>query len=1031
MADFPQDSTSTAVSMHKLSGAIHDSGPSDTAATSAVHQAELVQERAQIDSIASYSHDSSSVQMVQGTGAPAGLQSTGSTVAAVAPLCSPMAEVHSRQAESSADLPSACRVTDSTDAAGVRQPTTDRATPEPTISSVRDALRLTENMMQSLSHLHSQAQLEIQGSTGAPAALSVVQSMQEHAEEFQSKIALIRHKLGSLPGTAGTTVDQPVSDDLPPAFTLPAEQQTPLSVIRAAVEPVGSPAATGSQAQPSQPSLPSEQPVRASMSGGTEQGVTKQLRGRLQAASPVARATSGSSTASNTFQGLIQGCTEAPAALSMVQRMQELAEEFQSKIALIRHELGSLPGTAGTAGTAGTTADQPVSDDLPPACTLPAEQQTPLSVIRAAIEPVGSPAATGSQAQPSQPSLPSEQPVRASVSGSTEQGVTKQLRGRLQAASPRTATRAATEPVGHSAATQEVAKQLRVRLGSSSPVDSATSGSRAARNTFQGLAMATKPANGHHDKLTSAARLREGFSAAQHRPHIARLDLAEKAQASQRRPNQSILQQSPHPNLTALSSALLTPVATPAEPTRPGHSSEQKQSQLPSHSGSGYATNHVGGISSTLTSAARAAQAKSPLGSVFQKERNVDALLALMENQGQLQQQGKAAPRARNNLSSNSSPWPMTAPQGDPAKSGGHRQHVEGRLHQGVQQHQQGSRTPHTADWQGFERGRYPAQNQGVQQHQQGSRTPHTADRQRFESGRHPAQNQGVQQHQQGSRMPHTVDRQGFERGKYPAQNQGVQQHQQGSRTPHTADRQGFERGRYPAQNQGVQQHQQGSRSPHTADRQGFESGRYPISLDSQRNDPRYRQPPTAPLFGTLPAAPGKGEKVVSAMDFMKMMAGNAVTNRRLGVKKRCVHLRAPMHSRSLCILLRVPGLDAVHACWVRSHLCTTSPIFCRDVVIVMVCSQRWGTGGRRPDRMQRQQPVEAAPVPSVTISDNMTMRQLAFKLRMTMPDVEEKLAALGETVASHEDLCALRLHLCAVCFAVTVAVLLACVPLV
>lgn len=50
---------------------------------------------------------------------------------------------------------------------------------------------------------------------------------------------------------------------------------------------------------------------------------------------------------------------------------------------------------------------------------------------------------------------------------------------------------------------------------------------------------------------------------------------------------------------------------------------------------------------------------------------------------------------------------------------------------------------------------------------------------------------------------------------------------------------------------------------------------------------------------------------------------------------------------------------------------------------------------------------------PRVTVTDNMTPAQLAQALKMPMSAVEEQLAALGESVASSEDMCALFTSLC------------------
>ena len=67
---------------------------------------------------------------------------------------------------------------------------------------------------------------------------------------------------------------------------------------------------------------------------------------------------------------------------------------------------------------------------------------------------------------------------------------------------------------------------------------------------------------------------------------------------------------------------------------------------------------------------------------------------------------------------------------------------------------------------------------------------------------------------------------------------------------------------------------------------------------------------------------------------------------------------------------------------------------------------------GRRqqqpPRRQQQAQPSKPEAVPSVTITDGMTLRQLAQDLHMPTAELEDKLGALGETIASQEDMCAL-----------------------
>lgn len=55
----------------------------------------------------------------------------------------------------------------------------------------------------------------------------------------------------------------------------------------------------------------------------------------------------------------------------------------------------------------------------------------------------------------------------------------------------------------------------------------------------------------------------------------------------------------------------------------------------------------------------------------------------------------------------------------------------------------------------------------------------------------------------------------------------------------------------------------------------------------------------------------------------------------------------------------------------------------------------------------RRDQAQQKAATPSVTVSDTMTVHQLAQALDLKAVDVEESLNSLGESVASHEDMCA------------------------
>jgi hypothetical protein len=58
-----------------------------------------------------------------------------------------------------------------------------------------------------------------------------------------------------------------------------------------------------------------------------------------------------------------------------------------------------------------------------------------------------------------------------------------------------------------------------------------------------------------------------------------------------------------------------------------------------------------------------------------------------------------------------------------------------------------------------------------------------------------------------------------------------------------------------------------------------------------------------------------------------------------------------------------------------------------------------------------RGQRAQAAPdkgtAPAITVSHTMTVRQLAHELRLSVEELEDKLAGLDETPASHEDMCA------------------------
>ena len=71
-------------------------------------------------------------------------------------------------------------------------------------------------------------------------------------------------------------------------------------------------------------------------------------------------------------------------------------------------------------------------------------------------------------------------------------------------------------------------------------------------------------------------------------------------------------------------------------------------------------------------------------------------------------------------------------------------------------------------------------------------------------------------------------------------------------------------------------------------------------------------------------------------------------------------------------------------------------------------CRQQRGAQQQQLQRRQQQaQPSKAEAVPSITITGGMTLRQLAQDLRMPTAELEDKLGALGETIASQEDMCA------------------------
>ena len=74
-----------------------------------------------------------------------------------------------------------------------------------------------------------------------------------------------------------------------------------------------------------------------------------------------------------------------------------------------------------------------------------------------------------------------------------------------------------------------------------------------------------------------------------------------------------------------------------------------------------------------------------------------------------------------------------------------------------------------------------------------------------------------------------------------------------------------------------------------------------------------------------------------------------------------------------------------------------------------MLCSGR----AEQQSQQQRQRRDASKEVSStVTVSDSMTVRQLAAELKLSVEDLEGKLAGIDEAVASHEDMCASDLAL-------------------
>lgn len=66
------------------------------------------------------------------------------------------------------------------------------------------------------------------------------------------------------------------------------------------------------------------------------------------------------------------------------------------------------------------------------------------------------------------------------------------------------------------------------------------------------------------------------------------------------------------------------------------------------------------------------------------------------------------------------------------------------------------------------------------------------------------------------------------------------------------------------------------------------------------------------------------------------------------------------------------------------------------------------GTCRRSAAEAQKRQAAQKqkAEVPSVTVTDAMTVHQLASALSLKAVEVEDSLNGLGESVASHEDMC-------------------------
>lgn len=71
------------------------------------------------------------------------------------------------------------------------------------------------------------------------------------------------------------------------------------------------------------------------------------------------------------------------------------------------------------------------------------------------------------------------------------------------------------------------------------------------------------------------------------------------------------------------------------------------------------------------------------------------------------------------------------------------------------------------------------------------------------------------------------------------------------------------------------------------------------------------------------------------------------------------------------------------------------------DKVCFMVCRKLQ----RQTPQLQQRQKAQPAAVQTVTITDSMTVRDLAVALHISPPELDSKLVELGEMLESEEDL--------------------------